>query len=142
MAAERLELSVTSGGGCDDEGEAGLAGITEVRRMSPAFEMDVLNQLKVVERVATRLARYDELGTLEGGVLMPNKTIRIGVGLFLDGQQLGSDLLAERDGSPKVRDGWAEMPAAPHGKLLWHSRNRERSRSSGFLSQMPIRRRR
>ena len=68
--------------------------------------MDVLNQLKVVGRATARLAWDDELGNLEVGVLIPNQATRIGVGLFLDEQQLESELLVnaiDRSRSETVR---------------------------------------
>lgn len=75
----------------------GLAGIADVRLLSPAFRMDVLNQLKVMGRATARLAWNDELGNLEVSVLISNQATRIGVGLFLDEQQLESELLVEGD---------------------------------------------
>lgn len=75
----------------------GLAGVADVWLLSPAFRMDVLNQLKVVGRAAARSVWNDELGNLEVSVLISNQATRISVGLFLDAQQLESELLVEYD---------------------------------------------
>jgi hypothetical protein len=90
MHAVCREPFVTSVDVCNREGEVGLTRIADVRLLSPAFRMDVLDQLKVVGRTTARLAWNDELGNLEVGVLIPNQTTRIGVCLFLDKQQLES----------------------------------------------------